>query len=85
MEDTDKPKALDTPLLFNVLSSRMQAKERKGLFDAIFPRNRLICLRPLPSITAAGLEEKVGKAGAGILPKEKSMKQINPAQAVVTQ
>lgn len=53
MEDTDKT-------LSNVLPSRTRAGEWGGLFGAIFTRNRLICLRPLPSITAASLEEKVG-------------------------
>lgn len=36
-------------------------REAVLLFGAIFTRNRLICLRPLPSITAASLGEKGGK------------------------
>lgn len=43
-----------------VLASRVQAVRCGGLFGAIFTRNGLICLRPLPSITAASLGEKVG-------------------------
>lgn len=42
------------------LVSRVQAGGWGGLFGAIFTRNGLICLRPLPSITAASLGEKVG-------------------------
>lgn len=44
----------------NVIMSREQAGGWGGLFGAIFTRNGLICLRPLPSITAASLGEKVG-------------------------
>lgn len=48
------------PPLPDVLVSGVQAGGWGGLFGAIFTRNGLICLRPLPSITAASLGEKVG-------------------------
>ena len=48
------------PLLPDVFPRRVQAGGWGGLFAAIFTRNGLICLRPLPSITAASLGEKVG-------------------------
>lgn len=35
--------------------------QSQGLFAAIFTRNGLICLRPLPSIMVGSLQEKGGK------------------------
>lgn len=54
--------APDTPPspLPDMVRSGVPARGWGGLFGAIFTRNRLICLRPLPSITAASLGEKVG-------------------------
>lgn len=63
MEDEDESNTPDTPpppLLPDMLLSRVQAGGWGWLFGAIFTRNGLICLRPLPSITAASLGEKVG-------------------------
>jgi len=54
----DTPPPPPPPPLHNV--SGVQAGGWGGLFGAIFTRNGLICLRPLPSITAASLGEKVG-------------------------
>lgn len=58
----DTPPQMPPPLppLPDVPMSRVQAAGWGGLFGAIFTRNGLICLRPLPSITAASLGEKVG-------------------------
>lgn len=39
----------------------------------------------LLSITSRSLEERWEAANSGNLPKEKSMKQINPSQAAMTQ
>lgn len=50
-----------------------------------FYKNRLICLRLLLSITAGSPGERWEAENSGNLPKEKSMKQINPSQAAMTQ
>lgn len=48
-------------------------------------KNRQICLRLLLSITAGSLGERWEAEIPGNLPKEESMKQINPLQAAMTQ
>lgn len=50
-----------------------------------FYKNGLICLRLLLSITAGSPGERWEAENSGNLPKEKSMKQINPSQAAMTQ
>lgn len=54
-------------------------------FLVYFPKKELICLRLLLSITSRSLEERWEAATSGNLPKEKSMKQINPSQTAMTQ
>lgn len=65
--------------------SSLQFCQDSRILCFYFYKNRLICLRLLLSITAESPAERWEAENSGNLPKEKSMKQINPSQATMTQ